>query len=162
MLPLLYCNPKGRRALLRIPTTEGRSVCLCWAKSKPKGPNGPKDLKGGDDSATHREPSALYCWILEILYCTPKGRRALPRIQSTEERSVCLCWAPFKPQGPEGWCAFNTKHRSTILLEIIFRNQAIAAFLSGLNWIMATSRILNGRKSFHFPLAQKFKWPEKT
>ena len=32
--------PKGRRALLRIPSTEGRSVCLCWAPSKPKGPKG--------------------------------------------------------------------------------------------------------------------------
>ena len=28
---------------------------------------------------THREPSALYCWILEILSCNPKGRRALLR-----------------------------------------------------------------------------------
>ena len=32
------CTPKGRRALLRIPSTEGRSVCLCWEHSKPKGP----------------------------------------------------------------------------------------------------------------------------
>ena len=24
----------------------------------------------------HCEPSALYCWILEILCCNPKGRRA--------------------------------------------------------------------------------------
>jgi len=32
--------------LLRIPSTEGRSVCLCWAKSKPKGPKVKgKDLK---------------------------------------------------------------------------------------------------------------------
>ena len=36
----LYCNPKGRRAFLRIPSTVGRSVCLCWAPSKPKGPKG--------------------------------------------------------------------------------------------------------------------------
>ena len=27
-------------ALLRIPSTERRSVCLCWAKSTPKGPQG--------------------------------------------------------------------------------------------------------------------------
>ena len=52
--------------------------------------------------ATHLEPSALYCWILEILYCTPKGRRALLRIPSTEGRSACLCWAKSKPEGPEG------------------------------------------------------------
>ena len=48
------------------------------------------------------EPSALYCWILEILYCTPKGCRALLRTPSTEGRSVCLCWAPSKPKGPKG------------------------------------------------------------
>ena len=41
-------------------------------KKRPKGPKGPK--------GTHCEPSALYCWILEILYCTPKGRRALLRM----------------------------------------------------------------------------------
>ena len=37
-LEILHCDPKGRRALLRPPSTEGRSVCLCWAPSKPKGP----------------------------------------------------------------------------------------------------------------------------
>ena len=52
--------------------------------------------------ATHCEPSALYCWILEILYCTPKGRRALLRIPSTEGRSVCLCWAKSISKGPKG------------------------------------------------------------
>ena len=31
---------KGRRALLRTPSTEGRSVCLCWAPSKPQRPRG--------------------------------------------------------------------------------------------------------------------------
>ena len=46
--------------------------------------------------------AALYCWILEILYCTPKGCRALLRTPSTEGRSVCLCWAPSKPKGPKG------------------------------------------------------------
>ena len=49
-----------------------------------------------------RTPSALYWWILKILYCNPRGRRALLRIPSTEGRSVCLCWAPSKPQGPKG------------------------------------------------------------
>ena len=28
-------------SLLRVPSTEGRSVCLCWEHSKPKGPTGP-------------------------------------------------------------------------------------------------------------------------
>ena len=32
--------------MLRIPSTEGRSVCLCWAKSKPKGPTQNKGPKG--------------------------------------------------------------------------------------------------------------------
>ena len=62
---------------------------------KPKG-------KGPNPLDTHCEPSALYCWILEILYCTPKGRRALLRIPSTEGRSVCLCWEHSKPEGPKG------------------------------------------------------------
>ena len=52
--------------------------------------------------ATHRKPSALYCWILEIFCCTPRGCRALLRIPSTERRRVCLCWAPSKPKGPGG------------------------------------------------------------
>ena len=38
---------------------------------------------------THCEPSAPYCWILEILFCTPKGRRALLRIPTTG-RAKCL------------------------------------------------------------------------
>ena len=36
ILEILCCGPKGRRALLRIPSTEGRGVRLCWAHSKPK------------------------------------------------------------------------------------------------------------------------------
>ena len=52
--------------------------------------------------ATQCEPSALYCWILEILYCNPKGRRAVLRTPSTEGRSGCLYWAPSKPKGPKG------------------------------------------------------------
>jgi len=46
--------------------------------------------------------SEQYCWILEILYCNPKGGRALLRIPSTEGRGVCLCWAKSKPEGPQG------------------------------------------------------------
>ena len=40
LLEILYCTPKGRIALLRIPSSEGRSVCLWWEHSKPKGPKG--------------------------------------------------------------------------------------------------------------------------
>ena len=46
----------GRRALLRIPSTAGRSVCLCWAKSKPKGP------KGTDLTPPHTQSLTLYLW----------------------------------------------------------------------------------------------------
>jgi hypothetical protein len=33
--------------LLRIPSTEGRSVCLSWEHSKPQRPKGPKGPKHG-------------------------------------------------------------------------------------------------------------------
>ena len=46
----------------------------------------------------HCQTSALYCWILEILYCNPKGRRAYLRVPSTEGRGVRLCWAKSKPK----------------------------------------------------------------
>ena len=46
---VLHCTTKAPR----IPTTEGRSVCLCWAKSKPKGPKGPKPLRA---QGTHLSP----------------------------------------------------------------------------------------------------------
>ena len=90
-------------------------------KKRPKGPNeGITSHAPLEDHPldTHREPSALYCWILEILYCNPKGRRALLRIPSTEGRSVCLCWAKSKPKGPKGregrvvglcWASLNLK-----------------------------------------------------
>ena len=42
------------------------------------------------------------CWILEILYCNPKGHRALLRVPSKEGRGVRLCWALSKPEGPQG------------------------------------------------------------
>ena len=45
----MYCDPKGRRALLRVPSTEGRSVCLCWEHSKPKGPKGKSEPDSGPD-----------------------------------------------------------------------------------------------------------------
>ena len=61
-----------------------------------------KDLKDGNHPVdTHREPSALYCWIFEILYCDPKGRKALLRVPSTVGRSVCLCWEHSNPKGPK-------------------------------------------------------------
>jgi len=50
-----------------------------------------------------REPSALEGWTLEVLYCDPKGGRAVLRIFSTEGRGVRLCWAPTKPKGPNGY-----------------------------------------------------------
>ena len=72
------CNPKGRRALLRVPSKIGRSVCLCWAKSKPKGPQGlcesscEGDLSGG--------------------LSADKTRVALsPKVMSPQERCVVPC-----------------------------------------------------------------------
>jgi len=96
ILEILYCTPKGRRALLRIPSTEGRSVCLCWEHSKPKGPKG-RDTAGSSSSNIPVAPRDQ-----EILDCTLKVRRALLRIPSMEGRSVCLCWAKSKPRGLEG------------------------------------------------------------
>ena len=37
-----------------------------------------------------REPSALEGWILEVLYCDPKGGRAFLRILSMKGRGVRL------------------------------------------------------------------------
>ena len=52
--------------------------------------------------AHHREPSAMKCWILEILCCDPEGSRAFLRILSTKGRGASLCWAKSKPTGPKG------------------------------------------------------------
>ena len=49
----------------------------------------PKHQIVGNPLHTHCEPSALYCWILEIICCMPKGRRALLRIPTTG-RAKCL------------------------------------------------------------------------
>ena len=60
-------------------------------------------MKNSLSETTQGHPaSALYCWILEILYRTPKGRRALLQGPSTVGRSVCLCWEHLKPKGPNG------------------------------------------------------------
>ena len=60
----------------------------------PKGPRGIPSHASLEDRPldTRREPSALEGWILELLYCDPKGRRACLRILSTEGRGVRLCW----------------------------------------------------------------------
>ena len=65
------------------------------------GPPAPRRARRKDGTETCFL-SALYCWILEILYCNPKGRRALLRVPSTVGRSVCLCWEHSKPKGPKG------------------------------------------------------------
>ena len=62
------CNisPKGCRALLRIPSTEGRSVCLCWAPSKPQGPKGPCSERC--DLALVAPPNLrCSCWTMNSL-----------------------------------------------------------------------------------------------
>ena len=45
ILEILCCDPKGHRALLRVPSTEGRGVRLCWALSKPKGAEGLSSIR---------------------------------------------------------------------------------------------------------------------
>ena len=40
ILEVLYRDPKESRACMRILSTEGRGVRLCWALSKPEGPKG--------------------------------------------------------------------------------------------------------------------------
>jgi hypothetical protein len=41
-------------------------------------------------------------WVLEILYCDPKGSMGFLRILSTEGRGVRLWWAHSKPERPKG------------------------------------------------------------
>ena len=36
----LYCDPKGRRALMHIFSAEGRGLCRCWTHSKHERPQG--------------------------------------------------------------------------------------------------------------------------
>ena len=100
----LHCTAGSSRSF----TAHRKGAGLCCGSRLRKGevfayvglPQNLKDLKEDHPLDTRREPSALYCWIFEILYCNPKGRRALLRIPSTEGRSVCLCGAPSKPKGP--------------------------------------------------------------
>ena len=84
----LYC---GSRLL------EGRSVCLCWAKSKPKGPKGPRGgarprrrfwgslphrvLKIGDHICTTKSKNAIQTWfqIFEALRGTSRTFRLVLR-----------------------------------------------------------------------------------
>ena len=67
-------------------------VRLCWELEEPKGPKG-QSSKAPKPLAARREPSALEGWVLEVLYCNPKGSRAFLQILSTEGRGVRLCWA---------------------------------------------------------------------
>ena len=100
ILEILYCHPKGRRALLRVPSTAGRSVCLCWAKSKPKGP---ENRQGGCFTSPRQanigRPAGASKELIRTL-----SRNATANLEYGERR----CW-------------FNTKHQSTkvILDELV-------------------------------------------
>jgi len=94
-------NVIRKEAWLFCRTSSG--VRLCWELEEPKGPKGPK--------AARREPSALEGWILEVLYCNPKGSRGFLRNLSTEGRGVRLCWALSKPEGPKGRSRPNQPRR---------------------------------------------------
>ena len=64
---ILFCDPEGRRALLRIPSTEGRSVCLCWAKSKPQGPKELEEPKGPKGAHMGSTPKGLFDTIMGLI-----------------------------------------------------------------------------------------------
>ena len=112
ILEILCCDPKGSRDFLWILSTEGRSVGLCWAKSKPKGPKAPACDHGHclypftcaiEDRplAAHREPHALVGWFLQVLYCVPKGSRFFWRILSTEGPGGRLCRSKSRSKRPK-------------------------------------------------------------
>ena len=86
--------------------TSGRARTNCRTRPSDRGrvaePLTPFPFLEDRPIDTHREPSALYCWILEILYCDPKGRRALLQTPSKVGRSVCLWWEHSKPKEPKG------------------------------------------------------------
>ena len=84
ILEILCCDPKGRRALLRVPSTEGRGVCLCWALSKPKGP---KRIGYSSNSSNSKGPDVI-------------RKKALPFYRTSS--GVRLCWELDEPKGPQG------------------------------------------------------------
>jgi len=66
-LEVLYCDPKGSRAFLRIHSTEGRGVRLCWELSNPKGPTG---VPRSYETAPPQEPTV---GLSLGPYCGPGG-----------------------------------------------------------------------------------------
>ena len=60
-----------------------------------------KDLNDLNALNARRQPSPLEGWILEVIYCGPKGSRAVLWVLFTEGRGARLCWALLTPEGPE-------------------------------------------------------------
>ena len=62
-----------------------------------------------------------------LLQCEKtQGFTAAP---STEGQSVCLCWAPSKPEGPKGSCVAPTASRGEILVWISSRTPTEPPFI---------------------------------
>ena len=86
-LPAIF-PPKPPRALLRIPSTEGRSVCLCWEHSKPEGPKGPLYLTSPPPPGSRRaraggHPADLAALLLPLLLLGRAHRRHRQHRQGT-------------------------------------------------------------------------------
>ena len=80
----LYCNPKGRRALLRFPSTVGRSVCLCWEHSKSKGPKVIQVIILGNSLGLHMDCICVYtAHILMGVFPTREDARIVPSCLSS-------------------------------------------------------------------------------
>ena len=68
---------KGRRAFLRVPSTVGRNVCLCWEHSKPQGPKGPWDKSRSFEDYPLAGSAVILCVSLyRGASCDPKGSMA--------------------------------------------------------------------------------------
>ena len=93
---------KGRRALLRIPSTEGRSVRLCWATSKPKGPKGLTASHLHCPAGSSRSFTAIRKDA--GLYCGPRLRKGevfayVRSIQNLKDLKD-LCWVGGEQNHP--------------------------------------------------------------
>jgi len=91
--------------LLRILTTEGRSVCLCWAKSKPKGPKGFDQKKSpGEKNVSAYAGSSKNLEDLKKPCCKAWTGELIRSISRNSNRNL---------EYRERRCGFNTKHQST-------------------------------------------------
>ena len=89
--------------MLRIPSTEGRSVCLCWAKSKPEGPKGRRSpLVASQLTVTLSTPPpgaskkiGLRSPFLQVIWTRPLKKTAI-RNCAYWDPTVKLCLGAYK------------------------------------------------------------------